>query len=156
MITIIFLSLNLAAAPESSVLKLRQSAIERKLKAYEIKNATDISLAMAQASLKYKLDYNLLIKIMMVESRGDVRAYNKHTKDYGVMQINKNTAKAFNIKNTCYFDAHCNIHAGAMILKDLQRYKNYRPCMYNLGPRALKGDRLKKCLAYEKKLDKFK
>lgn len=153
MVTLIFLSLNLAAAPITNAKSLEVKSVEQHLSRFGV--TQEYTNYLIGAAKEYKVDVMLLTKIMLLESMGKLQAVNKRTSDYGLMQINKSTAKLYNINSNCFFNAKCNIYAGAMILSDLSRYKKYRPCMYNLGPRVLKGDRLKKCLSYERKLDKF-
>lgn len=114
-----------------------------------------LALSIYKVSRKHNINQRLLTQIMLVESRGNVKAYNRKTKDHGLMQVNDATAKAYGFSRIKLYEADYALNAGATVLADLKKYKGYRPCMYNLGPRVLKGERLKKCLLYEKKLAKF-
>lgn len=91
----------------------------------------------------------LVAKVMLQESRGVATAYNKASKDYGLMQINERTAKALRLSKACLANWKCNLKAGVSILA-----KAKRPCHYNVGATgALKYPGL--CLKYETKLASF-
>lgn len=91
----------------------------------------------------------LVAKIIMQESRGIANAYNKASKDYGLMQINHRTAASMNLTEECLKDWRCNLKAGVTVLKAAKR-----PCHYNTGATgALKYPEL--CLKYERKLASF-
>ena len=96
---------------------------------------------------EYDVEAETVARIIIVESRGLERAYNKHTKDYGLMQLNANTMQLYGISMHCAMNWKCNLHTGALILSHTKRV-----CQYNVGTGSLKGTRLKNCLRYERKL----
>lgn len=107
-----------------------------------------LATAIIEVSNKYKVDPVLVAKIIVVESRGNPKAFNKRTQDYGLMQINVNTARSLGITQTCLFNWRCNLEQGAKILSSFNR-----PCRYNVGTtKVLAGKRLQNCIRYERKL----
>lgn len=109
--------------------------------------AEQLAPAILEAANEYGVDPVVIARIIIVESRGKAKAVNKKTKDYGLMQINVNTAISMGISNTCLLDWRCNLKHGTEILSKFKRV-----CRYNVGTASLKGARLEKCLHYEKKL----
>jgi soluble lytic murein transglycosylase-like protein len=109
-----------------------------------------LAQAIVATSAHYGVDEQLVMQIVVVESRGREKAFNKRTKDFGLMQINKATAALYGFKESCLMNWRCNLEAGIIILRDLQDYKKYRPCTYNVGPRWAKKE--KACHRYEKAL----
>ncbi len=112
--------------------------------------APQLALAIVQLSQQYEVDEQLVMRIIIVESRGRAGAYNSRTKDTGLMQINKSTAWLYGFKDSCLRNWRCNLEAGIIILSDLQEHKKYRPCTYNTGPRWEK--KITSCRKYESKL----
>ncbi len=111
--------------------------------------AKELAPVILRASLKYGIDYRLLTSVLLLESRGVAAAYNKKTRDYGIMQINVKTAHAMGLSMTCLLDWKCNLLAGAKIVSEV---KDGRLCRYNVGNRLLVDGRLYKCLQYERKV----
>lgn len=97
-------------------------------------------------SKQYNADPELLTRIILVESRGIANAYNSHSADHGLMQINSRTARAYGIPHSCLYDWKCNLRAGARLVAKLRR-----PCHYNTGAVGAKKYP-KQCLRYEKNL----
>ncbi len=65
-----------------------------------------------------KVDQNLLLSIIRVESAFKVNAYNKKSKDYGLMQVNEWHVKRKKLKKALLLsDIDYNIHHGCQILK---------------------------------------
>lgn len=71
---------------------------------------------------KYDLKPNKYTAILMQESGYKLDAYNKRSKDFGLAQININTAKAFkfNIKKLTS-DLEYAVEAGAIVLYDFKK-----------------------------------
>lgn len=113
--------------------------------------ASVLAPAIVRTAEKYNLDPVLITKLIMVESRGLPQALNRNSKDYGLMQINVNTAKAYGYSAKCLMAWQCNLDAGAKILVDLKKHKGYRACMYNLGPRKARVNP-ETCARYEQRL----
>lgn len=109
-----------------------------------------------KASKAYNVSAVLILKILLVESAGKAAAVNKKTADHGIMQINHRTAKYLNLSKVCVLDISCSINAAVAYLKTMQLRKNYRHCMYNVGPNGLKRGKIKACLSYERKLANIK
>ncbi len=132
---------------------LLQMQMERHLAKDAVK-APQLAPAILELAQHYDVDAELVMKIIIVESRGRSGAYNARTKDTGLMQINKSTAWLYGFSDACLKNWICNLEAGIIILSDMQRFKSYRPCTYNVGPRW----HLKKtaCNKYENKLTSIK
>lgn len=85
----------------------------------------------------YGLKPELMLSIIAHESGFNPRAYNKRTKDYGLMQINIKTAQAYEINNECILDWECSLLAGARILYDFKRHyfkkEKHWYVRYNIG-----------------------
>lgn len=109
-----------------------------------------------KASKAYNVSSVLILKILLVESAGKAMAVNKRTADHGIMQINHRTAVYLNLSKVCVLDISCSINAAVAYLKTIQLRKNYRHCMYNIGPNGLKRGKIKACLSYERKLANIK
>lgn len=113
-------------------------------------NHTHLAHSIVKYSAAFDVDPILVTQIMLTESKGDPNAFNKRTHDYGLMQINKHTAKAMHFNERCLKNWECNLKAGIRIISVLQQYKRYRPCMYNVGPNTRR--KYNSCLTYERKL----
>lgn len=98
-------------------------------------------------SEQYDVDAETVARIIIVESGGRPGAYNKKTKDYGLMQLNAKTMQLYGVKVSCAWDWRCNLRTGALILSHTKRV-----CQYNVGTAPLHGTLLRNCLRYEKKL----
>jgi Transglycosylase SLT domain len=109
--------------------------------------AEKLAPAILELSNEYGVDPVLVTRIIVVESKGIEKAFNKHTQDYGLMQINVHTANSLEISRTCLMNWHCNLEYGIKILSSFKRV-----CRYNVGTAALEGMKLKRCLQYEHKL----
>lgn len=110
--------------------------------------------AVYKLATEYEVDPELVVQIIIVESRGRAAAYNAKTHDYGLMQINSNTAWLYGFSKQCLLNWRCNLEAGIQILADLQEHRHYRHCMYNVGPKWDKKERA--CKVYEAKLASIK
>lgn len=108
--------------------------------------------AIMEVANKYSVDPVLLVRIIVVESRGLEHAYNSKTKDYGLCQINVNTASSMGIPKACLMNWRCNLDTAGRILSELKRHKHYRDCTYNLGPKGHLPKYSKACGVYERKL----
>lgn len=117
--------------------------------------AEKLAPEILKVSAEYGMDPVLITQIILVESAGVPSAKNDVTHDYGLMQINLKTAKALKVPETCLWNWKCNLKVGVGLLAMLKKRSDFRACQYNLGPRGSKLDRRKKCLQYEKKLDKI-
>lgn len=111
--------------------------------------AKDLAPMILWLSSQYEVDPVLVTRIVLLESKGIASAYNKRTNDYGLMQLNYHTMKAYGISVTCAKDWKCNLESGIRILSDI---KDKRTCRYNVGSGKLKSEKLKRCLSYERKL----
>lgn len=138
---------------DSILTLLLQMQLQRNL-AKDSVPAEQLAPAIFQLSKEYEVDPELVMRIVIVESKGRAKAYNKRTKDYGIMQVNKSTAWLYGVKESCLLDWRCGLEAGIMILSDLQDYKNYRHCTYNVGPKW--KNKPTACMAYEARLEKVK
>lgn len=95
----------------------------------------------------FDVDYMTVTKVILVESRGRAKAFNKRTKDYGLMQVNAKTASWYEADVKCLFDWKCNLRLGVEILSNAKRV-----CNYNLGNSRLNAKRMRHCLVYERKV----
>lgn len=111
--------------------------------------AAEILLVAAE----YHVDAETLTRIVILESGGREKAFNKKTQDYGIIQANIKTIHAYGSSVPCAMQWTCGLRLGARILHDMQKYaKSDRTCHYNVGPKSLSGARLRNCLKYEQKL----
>lgn len=152
--TIILISLLFAtnaycpSNPQLQVIK----AIEQTLKRNSSKKAVPaiiLAPAILHLSDAYGVSPYTIMRIVLVESRGISSAYNKRTKDYGLMQLNERTMRAYGITKQCALNWICNLEAGISILSDIS---DGRICRYNVGSGKLKTEKLKRCLKYEQRL----
>ena len=109
----------------------------------------ELAAAIVQESARQGVDARLVAQILLQESRGKANAYNKASKDHGIMQINEKTAKAANISQECLKNWRCNLRQGVRIIA-----KAHRPCAFNLGNTGAKKW-TKSCIKYETKLASF-
>lgn len=117
-------------------------------------DVVELSAAIKHEAAVAKQDPVLITRLVLLESRGLAHAHNKKTADHGLLQINKHTAKAYKLNSKCLYDMRCNLRAGIKVLKDMQKWKNYKVCSFNVGRHV---DRKKKaCESYIKKLNSFK
>lgn len=111
--------------------------------------AAEITLVAEQ----YHVDAETLTRIIIIESRGLEHAYNRKTQDYGIMQLNARTIKAYGSSTPCAMQWTCGLRLGARVLRDMQKYTgSARACHYNVGTGSLIDARLRNCLKYERKL----
>lgn len=130
------------------------SRIYKQLKKHGAKdmvNPKELAPAILYMAQYYDVDYTTITQVILVESRGREGAFNKRTKDYGLMQVNAHTAKAYEADTGCLFNWRCNLRLGVEILSVAKRL-----CHYNLGPRHLTVTRMRKCLIYERKIASVK
>jgi soluble lytic murein transglycosylase-like protein len=115
-------------------------------------------LLLLKASKDYDVDYRLLVAIALAESSGNPRAINAKTQDYGLMQINAKTAKAYGYKPQEMLDKHKSVKVAVKVLKYLKnRYAHKEvnwACRYNVGT-AKNASSWNACAVYIEKLEKF-
>jgi soluble lytic murein transglycosylase-like protein len=123
--------------------------------------AGEIDKEIKKVAKEYKLNYELFYAILKVESNLNQKAFNPKTLDYGIAQVNEQTAKLYNLNlkllksNRLY-----NLNAGAKILADLKlKYEKKEPltwyCRYNIGT-GLLVKKAAKCIKYLNKIAKEK
>ncbi len=137
--------------PQLKVIKI----IEQTLKRNSSKKAVPPAILapeIKRLSDAYGVSPYTIMRIVLVESRGIPSAYNKRTKDYGLMQLNAHTMKVYGISVTCALNWQCNLEAGIMILSEMQDIAGYRVCMYNLGPKGRFKVNHLPCKKYETKI----
>lgn len=84
--------------------------------------ASRVATAIDKYSFIYGIDANLLIAIYAQESKYKLNMVNKRTLDYGISQINHNTARKFHLnKNKLLTDIDYSVEAGAIILADFKK-----------------------------------
>lgn len=121
--------------------------IESKLKRHSSPKAVPAKVlapVILKLSRTYNVDPLLVVRIILIESRGIEKAYNKHSNDYGIAQIHlrgKNKTKA-NV--ACAMNWQCGLEMGIKILA-----KAHRPCAYNQGNKVRN---IILCHTYERKL----
>lgn len=111
----------------------------------QVPKATELAYLIAEVSIQENVDPILVTRMVIVESRGNPRAINWKTGDYGIAQINVKSHP--HIPMTCLMNAECGLREGIKILKATKR-----PCQYNLGRGVLTEARMRKCVQYESKL----
>lgn len=94
-------------------------------------------------SLKYGIEYELIVSVIAVESNFDIDAKSK-TSDYGLMQINKVNHEWLREQFgfTDFTDPYQNIEAGCIILKDcVDNMTDYHQALmgYNMGQSRAKN-----------------
>lgn len=93
---------------------------------------------------EYNISQDLLVRIIVVESRGLEHAVNNKSSDYGMFQIHIVNGDVKRIE--CAMHWRCAIHLAAEILASARR-----PCSYNLGNVGSKRNP-KTCFSYERKI----
>jgi len=120
-----------------------------------LKHAPDAPIGLVDAICEESrlagINYETVVRIVIIESRGRPYAFNKKSRDYGVMQINYYTARSMGLSKECLWDWRCNLHAGVSILASTRRV-----CYYNLGPKFLNEVRMRACKRYEDKVASIK
>ena len=139
-------------APEPTI-ELKQEIVvtteETTAEAEELIPSLDIPLSQEliehiwDMSLKYGIEYELIVSVIAVESNFDIDAKSK-TSDYGLMQINKVNhgwlKEQFGF--TDFTDPYQNIEAGCIILKDcIDDMADYHQALmaYNMGQSRAKS-----------------
>ena len=139
-------------APEPTI-ELKQEIVvtteETTAEAEELIPSLDIPLSQEliehiwDMSLKYGIEYELIVSVIAVESNFDIDAKSK-TSDYGLMQINKVNhgwlKEQFGF--TDFTDPYQNIEAGCIILKDcIDNMTDYHQALmaYNMGQSRVKN-----------------
>lgn len=95
------------------------------------------------AAARYKLNAELFKRIITIESRWRVNAYNADTSDYGLGQINEITAISMGLSTERLLkDSLYALEASAAVLAHYRdRYEQVEPntwfCRYNIGNRKL-------------------
>lgn len=120
--------------------------------------AKKIAPIILRAAQEFGIDAFTISRLAALESRYVLLAYNKHTKDSGIMQINLKTASLYGAPKGCLKNMVCNVQLGTRILYDMKmRYEALEPdwiCRYNVGTRARHVVN-KNCLKYNSKLIAF-
>jgi|ERR1019366_894228 hypothetical protein len=127
-------------------------AIEQTLKRNSNKKAVPaakLAPAILRLSQEYDVDAMTIARIIMVESKGMEKAYNKRTQDYGLMQLNVHSMAHYGISKVCAMHWECNLEAGIMLLSEIS---DGRTCRYNVGSGKLIKGKLRRCIAYENKI----
>jgi soluble lytic murein transglycosylase-like protein len=151
LIALYILAILLAAHEAEAKSSMLQAYLEKHASVTAV-DSYALSTAIQKTAKKYALDPFEIARVVLQESRGVELAYNPASQDHGLMQINIFTALERGISLECLYNWKCNLDAGAQILAALHRRTDYRVCLYNVGPRGAKK-KLKKCLAYEAKLE---
>ncbi len=131
-----------------------QTTVEAHLKRHLAHGAVPVrqlAALISRLAKKYDIDQNLISKVLLQESRGLEYAYNAKSDDHGIMQINGKTADSRHISMSCLYDWKCNLEQGVRIISDLQLKKDFRICLYNVGPHGA-AKHMDKCINYERKL----
>lgn len=150
MLTMMLVSMAIAAAPTVSKRATDIARIERQLVKHASKRAVpakELAPVIYSLARKYNVSQKLIVQVVMQESRGDAAAYNARTNDCGLGQINKRTAALYHKRWTVICDEknwRSNLELGVQILATTTR-----PCAYNQGPRIRN---IEKCLNYERRL----
>lgn len=97
---------------------------------------------------EYGVDRRLVRAMVMVESGGCKHIYNRKTKDYGCLQVNKVHLKGRKDMQR-FSDYRFSIPEGVAIVSKLKR-----PCQYNLGKLGARKNPLT-CAKYERKLKHY-
>ena len=127
-------------------------AIQKLLEKHSVPQAVppkELAPVILKLSKQYRLDAVLVASIVLIESKGDANAFNSRTLDYGLMQINHRTARAYGVGPACLMHWPCNLETGMRVLAD---FGTRRPCSYNVGYKKLKGATLLACESYENKI----
>lgn len=111
--------------------------------------AKQLAPVIISAAQYYKVDAKLIARIIITESGCLEKAYNASTQDYGLMQLNIKTMKAYNISESCAMSWFCNLNFGVY---HLSRMRKHKACAYNLGPTGAKRHP-EACEAYLAKLE---
>ena len=112
-------------------------------------SAHELAPVIISLSHFYGIPSKLLTSVLLQESKGREKAYNRVTKDTGILQVNIRKAQDLRLSQECLLSWRCNLAAGAKILA---RTKN-QPCGYNLGEnRIIAGKFVELCEDYESKL----
>lgn len=114
--------------------------------------AAELAPAIRYAANRHGVDPVLLARIVMVESRGVANAYNAKSQDHGLLQVNERTRRAYGFSHWCMQQWQCSLDAGAIVLRDLLKMRDSRPCTYNVGPRGRLPQYETVCEKYEAKL----
>lgn len=114
-------------------------------------DAAQLATVVQREACYFKVNPILVAKIIIIESNGDIHAYNSKSHDYGLMQINESTAEEYKVPADCLLDLECHVHHGVYILAALTDRRNFRPCMWNVGPAGVVAH-YKACVQYERKL----
>lgn len=81
-------------------------------------------------------DLKLLKAIATIESRGNPKAINKQSWDYGLLQINHKTANRYGKFAFQMLDKHQNVEIALKVLKEHHKRFGHEPtwaCRYNVG-----------------------
>lgn len=131
-----------------------EQALSQPRRPYKFANVKELHEHIDVVARLYGLPSKLLKAVAKVESLDCKYRVNKHTHDFGCMQISKKTIRLYkwNFETVANND-RINVVAAAIILKDLKKitYKKLGskwPCSYNVGHRNLP----KACAAYLQKI----
>lgn len=103
---------------------------------------------------KHGIRPELMMRILAVESKFDLNAYNAATDDYGLVQLNARTARAMGVTTECQLAWPCLLEAGYAVAAYSLKRGNI--CFYNTGPGPLRGKRKFNCNRYLTKLEGIK
>ena len=86
--------------------------------------ALKLSIIIDSIADKYKIPANAIASIAMVESSYKLNAINRHSNDFGIMQINSYNIKAYKLdRDRLLTDLNYSVESGAKIFKWF--YKTY-------------------------------
>lgn len=114
--------------------------------------ADELAPLLRQKALEYEVDPDIVVRIVLQESRGLEKAINRRSHDYGLMQINRRTARSYQVGPKCLMNWKCNLEAGIRILSEVPHGD---VCRYNIGSGILQGEVMKKCTRYMQQLAQF-
>jgi soluble lytic murein transglycosylase-like protein len=161
---ILFLSLVYSTnASTPSVYKYNRASIEDKLRLLDVKANKKVINGLNSGIKSCYLLENLLLSVIMVESRFEYKAINKKSKDFGLMQININNVKKLKLDKTKLLtDTNYNIKHGCKILTwFIAKYGDDGIGRYNCGTKKgcikYKSTKkyVKKVMGYKVMLDKL-
>ncbi len=120
-------------------------------------NKQAIKQVVAKAALKHNLPVELLEAIVAVESNWCTSAINRHTRDYGLMQINYKNFRHYKLTPETAVDLHKNVEVGAKILATIKKkfgHELHWYCRFNVGW-APKASNWTSCIKYAEKIAKY-
>lgn len=111
--------------------------------------------AIIRASKAYGVDAMLISRVLATESHYNPNAFNKHSHDYGIAQLNKRTLIRHKISMECATNWICNLNTGVYLLSKFQSLYSASEslwyCRYNVGTGSM-SSLGPLCNAYNQKL----